>query len=223
MTLDFSSLLLIAFPVMCLFVGFVYLMNIVYRFFFRKNSKVMAGFLFAGIGIPVIMLCSWFFGIDHWGIYLPILSFLLGAEFITPLLFYKKYKLSYWETHSKLWAQKEKDNPAPKDPDDFESWFILKYGKEYYFSFWCLFIIPLLFEGYGSQIASRETTHLIVTNNTEMVVVDIRGNQLFCKPFNRENKSFDNSLVILNEGDYSNKLLRQVSTGVLHFEEPSTK
>ncbi len=202
---DFSSLLTIANPILGVIVFVVFALNYVFMYFPRKDTRVRKGFLIWGVCLPLFFICTLVFGWENWKVYLLIFLGFLSIEFLLPAFRYKSTGLPYWERHNKIWSRAEKPSPSIIH-SDFEYWFINKFGRAFYLAFWSLYVCPSLFSLYGQNIAAHETNHSVIMGKTETMIIDIRGSEMICKPFNREKKTFDNVFYILKETDYSNFL-----------------
>ena len=51
-----------------------------------------------------------------------------------------------------------------------------------------------------------------------MLVIDKRNNELICKSFNRQNKTFDSNFCVLKESEYSGLIIRNENIGILKYE-----
>lgn len=214
---DFSSLLLISGPILGFLVSVVYMLNLLFRWFPRRNATAKKGFMFLGVGLPITLICLWFIGWEYWRWYLLIIVIFIGIELLLPHFLHKKTGLSYWERHSKIWSRESIVSIAP-DRSDFEFWFIDRFGKHFYYAFWALYLFPLLFTAYGINTSAHEITHTIIESKPEMLVIDKRNNELICKSFNRQNKTFDSNFCVLKESEYSGLIIRNENIGILKYE-----
>ena len=216
--LDFSSLISIAIPLIVAIVFLVNVLDLLFRFFPKKDSVVKKGFMVFGFLLPFSLIFILFFGWNNWKLYLWIFVFLLIIEFLLPAFCFRGLGLKYWEKYNKLWS-KGISFTHTSDRSDFQFWVIDKFGRTFYNAFWILYFSSLLFTKYSQNKASQEILHNVIYTKPEMLVVDMRGNEMVCKPFNRSQKNFGNDFFILKEADYSNYPIHSESIGKLTFED----
>lgn len=221
---DFSTLLNISVPIIGLIVILILMLDILFIYFPKKGSVVKKGFMSIGFLIPINALLNYIFGWNNGKYFIWILILFLIIEFGVPLFCFKKEALNYWGKYNKLWSRGISFNPTPNpDRSDFHYWIIDNFGIAFFNAFWILYLSTFLLTSYGKNIASQETLHNVLNTKPEMIVIDVRGNEMVCKPFDRLKKTFGNDFFILKEADYSNYPIRSVNIGKLTFEESLTK
>lgn len=220
--LDFSSLISIAVPLIVSIVVLVNGLDLLFSFFPKKDSVVKKGFMVFAFLLPFSLVLILFFGLRNWKVYLWILVILLAIEFLLPAFCFRGQNLKYWEKYNKLWSKGISYTPK-SDRSDFQFWVIDKFGRAFYNAFWILYFSSLLFGKYSQNMASEEILHNVIHTKPEMLVIDMRGNEMICKPFDRVKKTFGDDFFILKETDFSNFSIRSENIGQLKFESTLSK
>lgn len=149
----------------------------------------------------------------HVRIYFGIFILLCFIEFVLPVFLFPNQNFSYYKKYNEF-KYLEKKNEG-EFLTKLKIWFKKNIGKTYFYEFLMLCISAGLLFLYSQYLVKNENQHTIIdiNPNTKMLVIDVRSNEMICKPFNENCRTFDKTFIILKESDYHDLHIHEEETG----------